>query len=143
MQLSIPVKPEKAVETRHVLESDPQIFRQYLFPKKIPITDSIDDYEDEIMYKNLEIENWSKKSIVLASIILLLVFFIIIYLVTSLYRCICTRQYPEWRSSWFGKKDKNALNSKNLEDLVMETLPIKFKGKAIIIICKFDKENNL
>jgi len=98
LQLSIPVKPEKALETRHLLESDPQIFRQYLFPnlKKIPVNaDSADDYEDEILYKNLELNQWSKKSIVLTSILLFFVCFIIIYLLTSLYRCICTRSYPE------------------------------------------------
>ena len=130
--LSIPVKPEKAIETRHILESDPQIFRQYLFSnqKKPQLTsDLIDDYEDEILYKNLEINNWSKKSILFTLIVLLITCFIIIYLLTSLYRCACTRKYPEWRSSWF-KKDKinNNINGKNLEDLVMETLPIKFKA---------------
>lgn len=118
------------METRHPLESDPQIFRQYLFPnlKKIPITsDLIDEYEDEILYKNLEINNWSKKSILFTSFLLLITCFIIIYILTSLYRCICSKNYPEWRNSWF-KKDKISINGKNLEDLVMETLPIKFKA---------------
>ena len=123
MQLSIPVEPEKAIKTRHPSEPDPQIFRQYLFPKNSPTADLLDDYDEEIPYPHFEIHQWSKRSIVLISLLLLLFTCILVYLLVSLYRCLCTREYADWRSSWF---EKSRSDGKNLEDLVTETLPIKF-----------------
>lgn len=55
----------------------------------------------------------------------LIPFAILVYLLILLFRCLCTRDYAHWRSSfWLFKKGKN--DPANLEDLVTETLPVRF-----------------
>ena len=44
-----------------------------------------------------------------------------------LYRCVCSRNYAEWRSSWNGPYDKLPTNDLYTQ-IVQESVPIELKG---------------
>ena len=144
LHLSIPVDPYKAIQTRHPSESDPQIFRQYLFSgSQSPVADTNEDYyDDEFMpledQPQIGLFNLPGKSMLLTAVFGLLVIVLVVSLLTSLYKCICSRQYAEWRSSWNRKGRKSWTTSgEQLENLITDALPWKFKAHAedIEFIC--------
>lgn len=84
----------------------------------------IDDYdEDEFPYANFEFD-WSSKRFIAATAIATLISLCILgYPMFLLYRCLCTREYADWRSSWFAESKGK---SENLEGLVTDSMRIQF-----------------
>jgi WD40 repeat protein len=53
------------------------------------------------------------------------------YTFVVLYRCICSRNYAEWRASWFSEK-----NEDNVEDQVLlEAVPVVLEGHQQEVEC--------
>ena len=59
-------------------------------------------------------------------------FLFILYLIMVLYRCICSRNYAEWRSSWNNPEIK-AMHS--YTQIVRESVPIELDGHKHEVEC--------
>jgi hypothetical protein len=143
--LSIPVEPARAIQTRNPSESDPQIFRQYLFAgSQIGSTSDVsEDFYDDDLYafeknKHNSFHKHVTKSLFLTIGLSSVVLILIVSLFTSLYKCVCSRQYAEWRTSWTHSAHKDRLsNGEQFENLVTEAMPWKFNAhvEEIEFIC--------
>lgn len=68
----------------------------------------------------------------LATILCLISIFVLTYAMIVFYRCICSRNYAEWRSSWNDTKtDVDAPNTQR----IFESIPIQIKGHSHRIEC--------
>ena len=52
----------------------------------------------------------------------------ILYLVVVLYRCVCSRNYAEWRTSWNYGPDQKISTNDFYTQIVQESVPIELKG---------------
>lgn len=133
IQLSVPVTPESAKQNRHPLESDPQIFRNLIYSSGIHSSiDPNDEYDDLLHGAKREMlqPQWTNGEIFITLALSIPSIIFIVYLFVVLYRCMCTRNYAEWRASWsqtfnFKKKKNNKLSSS--EDLVCDTIISKLQ----------------
>lgn len=126
IKLIIPINPSDAIRSRHPLESDPQIFRQFL---PVASNDLDDDYEDShTIYEPFP----SHPGQIITLVILSLPFLILVfYAVYILYKVCCSRNYAEWRSEWSQViSSLRKLNLTNLQanssnnSLIFDVLPI-------------------
>lgn len=74
----------------------------------------------------------SPMEIMLAAILCCISVFVLTYTMIVFYRCICTRNYAEWRASW-NDTDDNATYPK--QQRVLEGVPIQVKGHTHRIEC--------
>ncbi len=132
--LSIAVDPKSAISTRNPLESDPQIFRQFLSPPGLhsPIdpNDERDDYLDGM---NGESYPWSSGEIFITIGLSVPSIIFMIYVFVLMYRCMCTRNYAEWRASWsqtlrLTKGQSNKKGTPSYEYFNFETNPIRLQS---------------
>ena len=56
-----------------------------------------------------------------------------VYLMFVLYRCVCSRNYAEWRSSW-GAAGRSCSDG-HQQDVVLEALPLRLAGHAQQVEC--------
>ncbi len=68
--------------------------------------------------------------ILLAAILCAISVFVLTYTMVVFYRCICTRNYAEWRSSW---NDTDTIHSNTQR--ILEGVPIQVKGHTHLIEC--------
>ncbi|XP_057319656.1 sterol regulatory element-binding protein cleavage-activating protein [Microplitis mediator] len=73
----------------------------------------------------------SPMEIFLAALLCLISVIVVAYTMVVLYRCICTRNYAEWRASWH-QQEKTQDSS---TQLVLEALPLVLDGHAQEIEC--------
>lgn len=150
VHLSVPVDPTRAMQTRHPSESDPQIFRQYLFAGPQVTSagassgDMSEDFYDDDTYpfetaKHNTVYNHFTKSLFMTISLSSVVLILIVSLLTSLYKCVCSRQYAEWRTSWTrpSSRSDGASNGEHPENLITEAMPWKFNAhvEEIEFIC--------
>ncbi|KAF0302115.1 Sterol regulatory element-binding protein cleavage-activating protein [Amphibalanus amphitrite] len=57
----------------------------------------------------------------------------IIYLLVVLYRCVCSRNYAEWRSSWGA--DGQGAGDYHQQQVVLEALPLRLSGHSQQVEC--------
>lgn len=134
--LSIPVEPEAAIQTRNPSESDPQIFRQFLSPpgyQALDPNDDIDNYNGLYgeAYPHIPLQ-WTSGEIFITMALSVPSIVFIAYLFVLLYRCMCTRNYAEWRDSWaqtlkFGSNSGNKKGVSTYDLLEFETNPIRLQ----------------
>lgn len=72
----------------------------------------------------------SPMEILLAAILCSISVFVLTYTMVVFYRCICTRNYAEWRASW---NDTDVIHPKTQR--ILEGVPIQVKGHAHRIEC--------
>ncbi|RWS16320.1 Sterol regulatory element-binding protein cleavage-activating protein-like protein [Dinothrombium tinctorium] len=131
LHLSIPVDPSAAMRLRHPSESDPQIFRQFLSPGGIhSLLDPNDDVDDFGFSPKAEAlrKHWTSSEILFAFILSIPTLIFIIYVFVTLYRCMCSRNYAEWRSSWSESLKLKNLTKRDVETVITETVPLILAG---------------
>ncbi|XP_011494739.1 PREDICTED: sterol regulatory element-binding protein cleavage-activating protein [Ceratosolen solmsi marchali] len=71
--------------------------------------------------------------IFLAAVLCLISVVVVVYTMVVLYRCICSRNYAEWRASWSSSQEKNSHDSAT--QLVLEAVPLVLEGHMQEIEC--------
>lgn len=69
--------------------------------------------------------------IFLAALLCLISVIVVAYTMVVLYRCICTRNYAEWRASWHQQEKIHDSSTQ----LVLETLPLVLEGHTQEVEC--------
>ncbi|XP_058065673.1 sterol regulatory element-binding protein cleavage-activating protein [Anopheles bellator] len=73
--------------------------------------------------------------ILLACMLLAVSTFVVTYTLVVLYRCVCTRNYAEWRASWYAESVANGDGDTKAEQCLLEGVPIQVNGHAHRIEC--------
>ncbi|EFN85276.1 sterol regulatory element-binding protein cleavage-activating protein [Harpegnathos saltator] len=73
----------------------------------------------------------SPMEIFLAALLCLISVIVVAYMMVVLYRCICSRNYAEWRTSWH-KQDKT---QDSVTQLVLEAVPLVLEGHTQEVEC--------
>ncbi|KAH7962533.1 hypothetical protein HPB52_016757 [Rhipicephalus sanguineus] len=116
--LSVPVPASKAVEMRHADD------HKTVFHTNWRIIPNIDAEQENAVNGLMHPASRAEATLVLALSIPTVLF--IVYLFVTLYRCMCSRNYAEWRSSW-----SNLYQSRDPDTfLVMDTYPIELQGHS-------------
>lgn len=69
--------------------------------------------------------------ILLTTILCFISALVLAYTVVVLYRCICSRNYAEWRASWFAEKSDESGD----DQVLLEALPVVLEGHQQEIEC--------
>ena len=75
----------------------------------------------------------SPMEIFLAAVLCLISVVVVAYTMVVLYRCICSRNYAEWRASWSSSQEKNSHDS--VTQLVLEAVPLVLEGHVQEVEC--------
>ncbi|GLV41628.1 SREBP cleavage activating protein [Carabus blaptoides fortunei] len=134
IRLSHAVSPEQAVLLRNGNEKHVQSFQwQALAAALDPIdfNDNSDKHSADYMsqvdqpyYPNSPME------ILLATILCVISVVVLAYMMVVLYRCVCTRNYAEWRASWSNEK-----SDEPVAQFVMEAVPVVLDGHCQEVEC--------
>ncbi|CAK9826490.1 Sterol regulatory element-binding protein cleavage-activating protein [Anthophora retusa] len=81
----------------------------------------------------------SPMEIFLAAVLCLISVIVVAYTMVVLYRCICSRNYAEWRASWY--QPEKAHDSAT--QLVLEALPLVLKGHTQEVECIATDSNTI
>ncbi|XP_065216116.1 sterol regulatory element-binding protein cleavage-activating protein [Planococcus citri] len=81
----------------------------------------------------------SPMEIFMTALLCIVSVFVVAYTFVVLYRCMCTRNYAEWRSSWASSSNDE---SSSPTQVVLEALPITIEGHAHLIEC-VSSDNNV
>lgn len=73
----------------------------------------------------------SPMEIFLAALLCLISVIVVAYTMVVLYRCICSRNYAEWRASWYQQEK----NNDSFSQVVLEALPLSLEGHSQEIEC--------
>ncbi|ODM95859.1 Sterol regulatory element-binding protein cleavage-activating protein [Orchesella cincta] len=150
ISISVPVKPEKAVSLRHPLENEnAKYFNWHALANAFEPIDLVDEYDQNIptsppvgkIGKKALLSTTSDDPYVPSSPIELALTMLlaipsvvfIAYLFVVLYKCVCSRNYAEWRESWMkGSPDSN---QDHYTQVVFEALPLKLDGHRQEVEC--------
>lgn len=133
IRLSHIVPPEVAYRIRNNDEKPSIHFQWKALAVALDPIDFIDTDPSEapIMHTaNRPLYPKSPMEILLAAILCAISVFVLTYTMVVFYRCICTRNYAEWRSSW-NDTDTEHLNTQR----ILEGVPIQIKGHTHRIEC--------
>ncbi|XP_012288280.1 sterol regulatory element-binding protein cleavage-activating protein [Orussus abietinus] len=73
----------------------------------------------------------SPMEIFLAAVLCLISVIVVVYTMVVLYRCICSRNYAEWRASWYQQEKTHD----SVTQLIMEALPLVLEGHTQEVEC--------
>ncbi|XP_066255136.1 sterol regulatory element-binding protein cleavage-activating protein [Euwallacea similis] len=132
IKLAHVISPEQAVSQRNpeekygsklqwqalALALDPIDFNGDDFP-------SIDQMEQPLYPR-------SPMEIMLLSILILISVIVMTYGFVVLYRCVCSRNYAEWRASWYPEKAEEASEP---EQVMLEAVPVVLEGHIQEVEC--------
>lgn len=133
IRLSHIVSPEVAYRIRNNDEKPAIHFQWKALAIALDPIDFIDTDPNEapmLHTANRPLYPKSPMEIFLAAILCAISVFVLTYTMVVFYRCICTRNYAEWRSSW---NDTNTIHSNTQQ--ILEGVPIQIKGHAHAIEC--------
>ncbi|RWS31217.1 hypothetical protein B4U80_00513 [Leptotrombidium deliense] len=131
IHLSLPVDPSSAMHLRHPSESDPQIFRQFLSPSNIhSLLDPNDDVDDLVYSAKSDTyrRQWTSNEVFFSITLSIPTLIFIIYVFVTLYRCMCSRNYAEWRSSWSETLKMKSGTRTEVDTIITETIPVMLPG---------------
>ncbi|KAH7964703.1 hypothetical protein HPB49_000816 [Dermacentor silvarum] len=129
--LSVPVPASKAVELRHADD------HKTVFHTNWRIIPNIDAEQENAVNGMMHPASRAEATLVLALSIPTVLF--IVYLFVTLYRCMCSRNYAEWRSSW-----SNLYQSRDPDTfLIMDTYPIELQGHSQEIEYMITEDNTI
>lgn len=63
-----------------------------------------------------------------AAILICISVFVLTYTLIVMYRCICTRNYAEWRASWTDHEEVAVTGNNKVRNVLQNSLPISIKG---------------
>lgn len=133
IRLSHIVPPEVAYRIRNNDEKPALHFQWKALAIALDPIDFIDTDPNEapvIHAANRPLYPKSPMEILLAAILCAISVFVLTYTMVVFYRCICTRNYAEWRSSW---NDTDTIHSNTQR--ILEGVPIQVKGHSHRIEC--------
>lgn len=135
IKLSYAVPSEVAVHIRNPNEKPPQHFQWKALAAALDPIDfaDLDTLESPINRPpgNIPLFPKSPMEILLTAILCAISVFVLTYTMVVFYRCICTRNYAEWRSSW---NDTDVIHPKTTQR-ILEGVPIQVKGHTHRIEC--------
>lgn len=134
IKLSYAVKPEVAIHLRHPNEKDLQNFQWKALAAALDPLDFSDDDERKeshiIPPGGIPMFPKSPMEIFLATLLCAISVSVLTYALIVFYRCVCTRNYAEWRASW-NEADPAAKQTER----ILEGVPVQVKGHSHKIEC--------
>lgn len=73
----------------------------------------------------------SPMEILITTILCIISLTVLTYLLIALYRCVCSRNYAEWRASWFNERNDESGEA----PVLLEVLPVVLDGHTQEIEC--------
>ncbi|XP_067127513.1 LOW QUALITY PROTEIN: sterol regulatory element-binding protein cleavage-activating protein [Centruroides vittatus] len=127
IHLSIPVDPDIALKLRHPAEV------YYKSKDNQKFSDSSEFDDPPVL--DIPYHPSSPAEVALAIALSIPSIIFIVYVMVLLYRCMCSRHYAEWRSSWSHQKLNNSAReeytcSESDSYFISETFPIKLQGHS-------------
>ncbi|KAF0300972.1 Sterol regulatory element-binding protein cleavage-activating protein [Amphibalanus amphitrite] len=137
--VSLAVSPQEALQARHPRDaevSDRVVDRIALTLGQLEIAD-IDETGQPSQYPSPSSDYAyvpsSPFEVFLVVLLALPSIAFIIYLLVVLYRCVCSRNYAEWRSSWGA--DGQGAGDYHQQQVVLEALPLRLSGHSQQVEC--------
>ncbi|XP_057669647.1 sterol regulatory element-binding protein cleavage-activating protein isoform X1 [Diorhabda carinulata] len=136
IKLSHIVRPEQAVMLRNPNEKYGDTFHwQALAVALDPIDFSVNILDEVTGHVLPQADQpfypTSPMEIFLTTILCLISVVVLAYAFVVLYRCICSRNYAEWRASWFNEK----VIEQQEDQVLLETMPVSLEGHSQEIEC--------
>lgn len=145
IHLSIPVDPSSAMKNRHSSDRDHQILTHSLYPGAVQSSyyDQNDDLDE--LPPGIDRPNWNPRVYFLVLLFSTPTLICIIYISIIMYKCMCSRRYDEWRSSWSTNGDILGLSGDlkgKMDDYMLETILMKREAhqEEIEMIASSDKD---
>lgn len=137
IKVSHVVPLEVALKVRNPNETPPSSSKWNAFTAALDPLDLNDaDEADEEDIDDLPLYPKTPMEIVLLAILCAVSVFVITYTMIVMYRCICSRNYAEWRSSrWDDSEIMETMARSANEQQVLEAFPITVKGHKHNIEC--------
>ncbi|XP_059607670.1 sterol regulatory element-binding protein cleavage-activating protein [Phlebotomus argentipes] len=135
IRLSHAIAPDVAVTLRNPDEKSPQQFQWKALAVALDPIDFSDAEHQESPSPSTGSMPFYPKSpmeIFLASILCAISIFVLTYTLVVLYRCICTRNYAEWRASW---TDADPTARPRVEHVIQSSTPIAVTGHRHRVEC--------
>ncbi|XP_053676594.1 sterol regulatory element-binding protein cleavage-activating protein [Anopheles nili] len=135
IKLSHAVSPQTAIQLRNAEEKAPHHFQWKalavaLDPLDFSDTDTGDGSHMPI--GNAPFYPKTPMEILLTCLLLGVSTFMVTYTMIVLYRCVCTRNYAEWRASWH---ESDSETDSKPEQYLLEGVPIQVNGHAHRVEC--------
>ena len=128
MHLSSVITPDEAISMRHPqeqrAEADTTPDTQPGFTPHIPPSLNITVIMQRLMLYPQSTVDW-----VVTILLLMAHFTLLTYILVALYRCLCSRNYAKWRSSW-GKSGRSSRhkNKSPYYKQIRESVPLVLNG---------------
>lgn len=136
IKVSHVVPLEVALKVRNPNETPPSSSKWNAFTAALDPLDLNDADEAEEDIDDLPLYPKTPMEIVLLAILCAVSVFVITYTMIVMYRCICSRNYAEWRSSrWDDSEIMETMAKSANEQQVLEGFPIPVKGHKHNIEC--------
>ncbi|XP_060850773.1 sterol regulatory element-binding protein cleavage-activating protein isoform X2 [Rhopalosiphum padi] len=75
----------------------------------------------------------SPSELILIAVLCLISILVLVYTLIMLYRCVCSRNYAEWRAGW--SHDVSYIQHDSGIQVILEAVPIEFKGHTQSVEC--------
>ncbi|VVC36005.1 Hypothetical protein CINCED_3A010085 [Cinara cedri] len=75
----------------------------------------------------------SPSELILIAVLCLISILVLVYTLVMLYRCVCSRNYAEWRAGW--SHDMSYIQHDSGIQVILEAVPIEFKGHTQSVEC--------
>ncbi|XP_049292786.1 sterol regulatory element-binding protein cleavage-activating protein isoform X1 [Anopheles funestus] len=135
IKLSHAVSPATAIQLRNVDEKAPHHFQWKALAVALdPLDFSDADTGDgtHVPIGNAPFYPKTPMEILLTCMLLVVSTFVVTYTMIVLYRCICTRNYAEWRASW---QESDSETEPKPEQCLLEGVPVQVNGHVHRIEC--------
>ncbi|XP_063610066.1 sterol regulatory element-binding protein cleavage-activating protein-like isoform X2 [Penaeus indicus] len=124
--LSLPISPEEAISVHN--PSDPNT--SPWLPDKLHHPDSM-DIDDIDWQEGSAFIPSSTGELLLTAILVIPAVLCLLYAFVALYHCICSRNYAEWRASWWGQDGVKSETSQ----IIGDALPLVLAGHPHDVEC--------
>ncbi|XP_050081317.1 sterol regulatory element-binding protein cleavage-activating protein [Anopheles maculipalpis] len=135
IKLSHAVNPQTVIQLRNVDEKAPHHFQWKALAVALdPLDFSDADTGDgtHVPIGNAPFYPKTPMEILLTCMLLVVSTFVVTYTMIVLYRCICTRNYAEWRASW---QESDSETEPKPEQCLLEGVPVQVNGHVHRIEC--------
>uniref|UniRef100_A0A182N3C3 Sterol regulatory element-binding protein cleavage-activating protein n=1 Tax=Anopheles dirus TaxID=7168 RepID=A0A182N3C3_9DIPT len=137
IKLSHAVSPQTAIQLRNADEKAPHHFQWKalavaLDPLDFNDADTGDGYGHGPAGGNAPFYPKTPMEILLTCMLLVVSTFVLTYMMIVLYRCICTRNYAEWRASWH---ESDSETEPKPEQCLLEGVPVQVNGHLHRVEC--------
>lgn len=130
IHLSIGVSPEEAIGIRHPSETrfDP--------PQHLPSWDptgqfTIEPNQSSSLIQRLVRYPRTKTELVITILLGIASFFLLVFIMLSMYKCMCSRNYAKWRSSW----QRRLRKANQYYKQIRESVPLVLNGHIQEVEC--------